>query len=158
MLLLGISKAQFLTLPCFYPHVEGGRSRRGVSGCPGRAPSLLLGFSWASWDPSCCRSAATGRGRRCCKRIPGPGPGWKEQRVALQENCCAVGTGKCRHWGGSRKNASVHVCVHRALNRRMGWDCTLSFPLHVSWPSDGGRVDLPTQECSQRKRSMIQPP
>lgn len=50
---------------------------------------------------------------------------------------------------GSRRIAGVHVCVHWAVSRQMGWDCTLSFPLHVSWPSNGGRVNLPPPQRMQ---------
>lgn len=81
--------------------------------------------------------------------------------MVLQESCCAVGTGKCRHWGGPQEKcwcARVCACVPGLGCGQMGWECTLSFPSCVSWPSDGGGVDLPTLECSQRERSMIQPP
>lgn len=159
MLLLGISKAQFLTLSCFYPRSEGGRSRWVILGCAGRGPPLLPGFGWAVWAPSCCgfqlpgeaegaASASLPRGRA------GGSRGWPRRKVSMR-----WGQGNEGTWGKQQEKCLwARACA-------LGCEQTDGLGLHLVLPfaclmaqqwRQGGFTHAGMQP--EEKRSMIQPP
>lgn len=102
MSLLGISKALSLTLLGFYTPSPALRAPLGAVAEPPRCSPPSAGF----WGPLLPQAQA-----ECCKCLPAPGPGWREQGMEFQESCCGMGMGmeKGRSWGAAGKMRCARV-------------------------------------------------